>query len=242
MAAGSDNLTAKQRIFCAEYLADLNGTAAAIRAGYGKAGARTRAARLLDTPAVAEEIKLRMDERAERAKLKSENVIEELRALAFYDIGAFGAAGITGPADLAKLPEELRRAIIGWSWDRHGNFTLKLSGKTQALEMLGRHLRMFTDKHELSGPDGGRIPVQGARTSGEREEFARAVFRAYQGNEPIAIDEKVFSSLAELIASFERGDAQHADAERLGRGWRMIKKVQASLRPPAFLEGTEQED
>ena len=30
---------------------------------------------------------------------------------------------ITSPKDLRLLPERVRRCIVGWSWDRKGNFT-----------------------------------------------------------------------------------------------------------------------
>ena len=36
---------------------------------------------------------------------------------------------------------------------------IKLADKGQNLERLGRHLKLFTDKSEVAGPDGGPIPV-----------------------------------------------------------------------------------
>jgi phage terminase small subunit len=58
---------------------------------------------------------------------------------------------MSGPQDIPNLPEEVRRAIVGWGWDKAGNFTLKLADKNAALTNLGRHLGMFTDKVEHSG-------------------------------------------------------------------------------------------
>ncbi|MNY22928.1 hypothetical protein D3C86_1565690 [compost metagenome] len=56
---------------------------------------------------------------------------------------------ITSPLDLKLLPEQVRRCVIGWSWDRNGNFTLKLAPKTPNLELIGRHLGMFVERKEL---------------------------------------------------------------------------------------------
>ncbi|HSP41826.1 MAG TPA: terminase small subunit, partial [Luteolibacter sp.] len=49
-------LSAKQAAFCREYLVDLNGTQAAIRAGYSEKTARSQAGRLLTKVDIEEEI------------------------------------------------------------------------------------------------------------------------------------------------------------------------------------------
>lgn len=46
----------QQRLFVAEYLVDLNGAQAAIRAGYSEKGARVRAHQLLATPEIREAV------------------------------------------------------------------------------------------------------------------------------------------------------------------------------------------
>ena len=46
-AKSAQKLTAKQEIFCKEYLIDLNGTQAAIRAGYSEKTAEQQASRML---------------------------------------------------------------------------------------------------------------------------------------------------------------------------------------------------
>ena len=52
-------MTAKQARFVDEYLVDANGTQAAIRAGYGAAGARVAAHRLLTNVAISSAIEVR---------------------------------------------------------------------------------------------------------------------------------------------------------------------------------------
>lgn len=149
-----DELTAKQRMFCAEYLVDLNAAQAAIRAGYSEATAKEMGYENLTKPHIHDCIQKLMDERRKRVRVSADDVLMELKRMAFYDPADIARVSITCPEDILKLPEDVRRCIIGWGYDKAGNFTLKLSGKTQQLEMIGRHLKMFTDKSEITGRDG----------------------------------------------------------------------------------------
>ncbi|MCW1913712.1 terminase small subunit [Luteolibacter sp. GHJ8] len=150
-------LSPKQRAFCREYLVDLNATRAAIRAGYSERTAGAIGEENLKKPEIATEVQRLMAEREKRTEVTADAVLKELASMAFYDPAAIGSAEIRGPEDIAKLPEDVRRCIVGWSWDKAGNFTLKLAGKTQQLELIGRHLGMFRDKLEHSGPEGGPL-------------------------------------------------------------------------------------
>ncbi|MFG1464201.1 terminase small subunit [Xanthobacter sp. DSM 24535] len=59
-------LTMKQRLFVAEYLRDLNATAAAVRAGYSRRTARQMAAENLTKPDIAQAIAEAMERRCGR--------------------------------------------------------------------------------------------------------------------------------------------------------------------------------
>lgn len=93
--------------------------------------------------------------------------------MAFYDPGTLmidGAAnaddpieavidgrviyGLRCPADIRRLPGKVRRAIVGWGWDRNQNFTVKLADKSKALDQLARHLSLYNDKLEMTVLDG----------------------------------------------------------------------------------------
>lgn len=169
-------MTPKQERFAAEYLVDLNATQAAIRAGYSAKTAYSVGQENLKKPELQSLIGDLMRERASRVELTADRVIAEIAAMAFYDpadlvevmidvtddpAGAervadgalvridgrlFVIAGIAGPRDIKRLPERVRRAIVGWGWDRNGNFTLKLADKSKALDQLARHLGLFTDR------------------------------------------------------------------------------------------------
>lgn len=144
-------MTPKQQRFVEEYLIDLNATAAARRAGYSSRTADRIGPELLGKTCVAEAIAAGQAKLSEKAEVTQERIVAEFCRMAFYDPASLCAQPINGPADIPNLPEEVRRAIVGWSWDRNGNFTLKLADKNAALTNLGRHLGMFTDKVETKG-------------------------------------------------------------------------------------------
>lgn len=163
-------LTAKQARFVENYLLDLNATQAAIRAGYSKRTAQEQGSQLLNHPAIKTAIDAAKTKRSAKTEIHAEHVLEEIAAMAFYDPGRLmidGAAGsddpieavIDGrviyglrcPADIKRLPEKLRRAIVGWGYDRNQNFTVKLADKSKALDQLARHLSLYNDKLEVTG-------------------------------------------------------------------------------------------
>ena len=78
-AAGT--LTPRQRRFIEEYMVDLNGTQAAIRAGYAPGGARQHASRLLAQAPVQAALAQAMSERRKRTELTADEVIGDLREL-----------------------------------------------------------------------------------------------------------------------------------------------------------------
>lgn len=147
-------MTPKQQQFVREYLIDLNATQAAIRAGYAKRSAGQQADDLLKNPEIAAAVQQGMDRRAKRTDITADRVLTEIAHMAFYDPADIASKPMSGPGDIANLPESVRRAIVGWGWDKQGNFTLKLSPKTPALDQLGRHLKLFTDVVEHKGLNG----------------------------------------------------------------------------------------
>lgn len=148
-------LTPKQSLFVREYLVDLNATQAAIRAGYSKKTAGQIGEQLLKKLEIATELQKAMKERGERTGITADRVLNEIERLAMFDPADL--INVNGPEDIANLPEDVRRAITGWKWDKQGNFLITMA-KQGALEMLGRHHKLFTDKTELSNPDGSLRP------------------------------------------------------------------------------------
>lgn len=153
-------LTPRQQAFTQEYLRDLNGAQAAIRAGYSAKTARAIAEKLMRLPAIQEAVQAARAARQERLEIDADRVLTEIAGMALYDAGEIGAHAIAGPKDIASLPVHLRRSIVGWSWDRQGRFTLKLADKIRAAELLARHLGLLQDRVELTGRDGGPVELR----------------------------------------------------------------------------------
>jgi phage terminase small subunit len=77
--------TDRQRRFVEEYIVDLNGTQAAIRAGYSKRTAKNAAYELLQNPIVIAALKKVMDARSARTQITADDVLRELEAIARVD-------------------------------------------------------------------------------------------------------------------------------------------------------------
>lgn len=78
-------LTAKQQRFVDEYLVDLNGTQAAIRAGYSEKTANEIAAENLAKPSIKEAVELRMKEREKRTEITQDMVLQRWWQIATAD-------------------------------------------------------------------------------------------------------------------------------------------------------------
>lgn len=148
-------LNAKQKRFVDEYLIDLNATQAAIRAGYKKTEyTDTNANKLLENTRIREAIDKAMAERSKRTGINQDRVIQELARIAFVNpqnvINAENGSVREDATedDLACIQAVKVKTMSGdkgWSEERE----VRLNDKMKALELLGKHLGMFTDKVEL---------------------------------------------------------------------------------------------
>lgn len=151
-------LTPKQAAFVREYLVDLNATRAAIRAGFPAKSAASQASRLLKNAKVRQEIDKAKSTRAARVDVKADEILRELMRIGYSDPGKLlNATGYLLP--LNEVPEEVRRTIASVEMGGDGGTKIKFWPKTTALELLGKHLKLFTDKTELTGADGGPVQV-----------------------------------------------------------------------------------
>lgn len=167
-------LTAKQQRFCDEYLIDLNATQAAIRAGYSKKTARAQGQRMLTNVDIETHISELIRSREERTEITQDSVLRELALIAFAKASDYAKVvekdamvEVEGnmipvldengnpvkyrtvePILTDELTEDQKKAIAVIKKGRDG-FEIKPYSKIQALELLGRHLGMFTDKVEV---------------------------------------------------------------------------------------------
>jgi phage terminase small subunit len=165
-------LTSKQTRFVAEYLTDLNGTQAAIRAGYSAKTAQEQGSRLLSNVMVAAAIEAAQQARAHRTGVTADRVVAELALIGFANMADYMRATDGGDPylDFSALSRDQAAALQEVTVDRytegHGEdkrdvkrVKFKLADKRAALVDLGRHLGLFVDRHEHSGPDGRPIQV-----------------------------------------------------------------------------------
>lgn len=150
-------MSPRQKLFCKEYLVDLNATNAANRAGYSKKTAYSQGQRLLKNVEIKERIQLGMDRRAKKIEITAENVLKELSKMAFANMMDYITITDNGEAfiDLSKLTRDQAAALhqveCDTSFDkdlrkRVLKTKIRLSDKKASLELLGKHLKLFNDK------------------------------------------------------------------------------------------------
>src|SRR5215469_13741708 len=157
-------LTRKQELFVREYLVDLNATQAAIRSGYSKKTARQVGSENLTKPDIQEEIKKRSSRRSEKLELSADLVVSELMKLGLANMLDYVQTTDEGRAyvDLSKLTRDqaaaIQEIVVDEYVDGKGDEArqvkrtrFKLGDKRGALELLGRRLKMWTDRHEVVG-------------------------------------------------------------------------------------------
>ncbi|MBN6075790.1 terminase small subunit [Aggregatibacter actinomycetemcomitans] len=138
---GESKLTNKQKRFIEEYLIDLNATQAAIRAGYSEKTAYSIGQENLNKPEIQRGIAEARNKRAERTQIKQDDVIRML--LENIEIAS---------GKKAVIKTEIRKSedgeLVG---DDIAQFVYESSSVNRSLELLGKHLGMFSDKVEVSG-------------------------------------------------------------------------------------------
>lgn len=255
-------LTAREAAFVAEYLVDLNGAAAARRAGYSARTARAIAAENLTKPHIQAAIKAAMEARAERVEVSADKVLGELWAIAtadpnelmqfrrgccrycygkghrfqrtvaeqerarrswqedlaekqakaeaegsdapvslpFDELGGTGwdprrrpldecpecfgeGQGEAFVTDTRNLGFGARRLYAGMKVTKDG-VEIRTHDKIGALLNVGKHLGMFKDRVEHSGPDGGPIELDDAAMAAK----LAAIMEAARRRKDVAAD------------------------------------------------------
>lgn len=81
----SQGIVAREERFCLEYLVDLNGTAAALRAGYPATSAKQRAYELLGRDDIQAKVAELQTQRAQRTEITADMVLQRLWMIATAD-------------------------------------------------------------------------------------------------------------------------------------------------------------
>ncbi|MFE1630378.1 terminase small subunit [Brevibacillus reuszeri] len=160
-------LTPKQQRFVDEYLIDLNASAALLRAGYKSKNPDVDGHKLLVKPSIQEAVQSRMKDRERRTEISQDRVLEQLAKIAFSDIKDFVSFDdfstvIVEDKDGNEYPQrvggirvkssdEIDGTMISEISESQHGLKIKRPDQLKALELIGRHLGMFTDKVEHSG-------------------------------------------------------------------------------------------
>ena len=126
-----------------------------------------RASRLASSDKVQARVAVLVKKAADANEVTVERIVRELAAVAFGKKRALMTWGPNGvklkeseslsEAD-ASMVAEVKETFSATG----GSLSLKTHDKVKALELLGRHVGMFTEKVELTGKGGGPLQTQAA--------------------------------------------------------------------------------
>lgn len=131
----AEDMTNKQKMFVKEYMKDLNATQAAIRAGYSEDTAGVIGYENLKKPYIQEAIQKEAEERAKKVEIDAEYVLGNLKKVAERCMQA---------EEIMKYDSDLKE-LVGT-----GEYKFDSSGANKSLELLGKYLKLFTDKTETN--------------------------------------------------------------------------------------------
>lgn len=143
-----DQLTPKQERFCEEYLIDLNATQAATRAGYSAKTANEQGARLLANASVASKIDELKKARSQTTGITAERVL----------------TGIMGVIERC----EQAVAVTDEEGNPTGEWKFESGSALRGYELLGKHLKLFTERIEVSDSSELATRIKEARERGAK--------------------------------------------------------------------------
>jgi len=170
-------LTVKQKLFCDEYMVDLNATQAATRAGYSKKTAHSIGPENLEKPGIKEYLRGKIAARSEKIEVDAEYVLSRL-----YEIDQMDVIDILNEdgsiKDVSQWPKIWRQFLSGIDvselFEGRGNEKkmigimkkIKWPDKVKNLEMIGKHIVVgaFKEtkdhKHSFMGADGKPLDLK----------------------------------------------------------------------------------
>ncbi len=142
-------LSLKELHFVREYIVDKNGSRAAIAAGYKNGtGLASQASRLLTKDNVKAAVELGLSLQLEKADLRAEDVVAELRKLGFSNYGDYAGFGPNGlkmvdSEDLSRDQLAAVSEVTETITKDGGSMKFKLHDKHAPLVTLARHFDLL---------------------------------------------------------------------------------------------------
>lgn len=132
-------LTDRRKHFVDVLLTGVSAAEAARQAGYSQKTANAQAPELLAQPCVQEYLQQRIADRARRTEITQDYVLTTIR----------------------DTVERCRQAepVLDREGNPTGEYKFEAHAVLKGCELLGKHLAMWTDKHELNGANGGPIRI-----------------------------------------------------------------------------------
>ncbi len=169
-------LSAKQKKFCEEYLIDLNGTQAAIRAGYSGKTANRIASRLLTKVDLQNYIQEQQKTIRERNKITIDELVQTLAEMVRFDIADL----YNEDGSLKKLNEmsvsarkcisDLQTAEMIEKGSAIGLIQkVKTYNKQEAIEKLMKHLGGYERDNEQKKQDGSTVIILPSNNRDDRD-------------------------------------------------------------------------
>ena len=147
-------LSEQRQRFVEEYLIDLNGTQAAIRAGYSVKTAQEQSSRLLSNVMVQEAISKAMAARSKRTGVNQDRVVLELAKIAFVKmtdvVDSNGRIREDATDDDLSCIESIKYKESDNEFGGSVEREVKIGSKLKALELLGKHLGMWNDRLDVN--------------------------------------------------------------------------------------------
>lgn len=145
----------RRELFCQEYVVDFNGTRSARDAGFGPKSARVKASQILTEVNIQKRIAELMANRVERTKITQDMVLQELAIVGFSDLKNHAQINEDGQVEFYPFKDvgiETRAIESMKQVDNPSgrSISMKLHGKVKPLELIGRHLGMFVDTHNIN--------------------------------------------------------------------------------------------
>lgn len=178
-------LTGKQRAFIEEYMRTGNATRSAIVAGYSVKSAEQIGYQLLQKTTVTEEIAGRFKAKA----MAADEVLSRFAEQARFDPTPYlifeerygddeededepNIVKVLVGIDVDKLRADGLGHLLKSISKTRGGLRVEWQDSQKALELIGKHLGMFRERVEHSGPNGGPIVIDGTAREEAGKELA----------------------------------------------------------------------
>jgi len=134
----------KEKRWADEYIVDLNASRATVAVGYSRKSPKTQGYQILQRPPVCCLVRQLKLKQSVRTQIRADEVLGGIHDAARFDLGVlFDINGDLLP--ILSWPEWARRVVASIEIEPGGTKKVKLPDRLRAYELLGRHLKLFTD-------------------------------------------------------------------------------------------------